>query len=107
MRGEVKDKRTYHFCPEHRDQLFDLKWSRTLPPEEWFAPGFVPDVHSWRSKWSPQSLHEVRTGVGTSGIWASPAHVTRAAMRVSRNHGDTDGPAWIRTRDQRIMSPLL
>ena len=46
MRGEVKDKRTYHFCPEHRDQLFDLKWSRTLPPEEWFAPGFVPDVRS-------------------------------------------------------------
>jgi hypothetical protein len=44
--GEVKDERTYHFCPEHRDQLFDLKWSRTLPPEEWFAPGFVPDVRS-------------------------------------------------------------
>lgn len=44
--GEVKDKRTYHFCPEHREQLFALEESRTLPPEDWFAPGYVPDVHS-------------------------------------------------------------
>ena len=42
--GEVKDKRTYHFCPEHRDQLSALEWTKTLPPEDWFAPGFVPEV---------------------------------------------------------------
>ena len=42
--GEVLETFTYHFCPEHRNLLFSLEWTPTLPPEDWFAPGFVPDV---------------------------------------------------------------
>ena len=34
--GEVIETSTYHFCPEHKRQLFRLKKSRTLPPAEWF-----------------------------------------------------------------------
>jgi hypothetical protein len=34
--GELVGKFTYCFCPEHREQLFSLKETRTLPPEEWF-----------------------------------------------------------------------
>lgn len=34
--GEVEETGTYHFCPEHRDQLFALETTETLPPAEWF-----------------------------------------------------------------------
>ncbi len=44
--GVVVETRTYRFCPEHKGQLFRLKKSRTLPPEEWFAPGDMPDIRS-------------------------------------------------------------
>jgi hypothetical protein len=33
---EVAEKRTYRFCPDHREQLLRLKKTRTLPPQEWF-----------------------------------------------------------------------
>ena len=35
--GELLETVTYHFCPEHREQLLRLEMSRTLPPEEWFG----------------------------------------------------------------------
>jgi hypothetical protein len=38
---------------------------------------------------------------------ASPANLTHGAMRPSACRDAASGPAWIRTRDQRIMSPLL
>ena len=34
---DVLETSTYYFCPEHRDQLFQLEESRTLPPEEWLG----------------------------------------------------------------------
>ncbi len=33
---ELLDERTYHFCLEHRDALFALECTKTLPPAEWF-----------------------------------------------------------------------
>lgn len=42
--GEVIDARTYYFCLEHRLQLHSLDKPRTLPPEEWFAPGYMPEI---------------------------------------------------------------
>lgn len=44
--GELIETRTYQFCPDHRRQLLGLKESRTLPPAEWFAPGYMPDIRS-------------------------------------------------------------
>jgi hypothetical protein len=35
---------TYHFCPDHERQLLDIEVSETLPPAEWFAPDYMPDV---------------------------------------------------------------
>jgi hypothetical protein len=34
---ELVEKVTYCFCPDHREQLFRLKETRTLPPQEWFG----------------------------------------------------------------------
>ena len=34
--GTFLDATTWHFCPEHRHQLFALETTKTLPPEEWF-----------------------------------------------------------------------
>jgi hypothetical protein len=51
---------------------------------------------------------EVGTGVGTPRAFpARLTHLTDATMRLRRNHAAANGPAWIRTRVQRIMSPLL
>jgi hypothetical protein len=33
--GELLDERTYYFCPEHRDALFALEATSSLPPAEW------------------------------------------------------------------------
>ena len=44
--GEFLGRSTFYFCREHGDQLAALEWTKTLPPEDWFAPGFVPDVRS-------------------------------------------------------------
>ena len=35
--GEVQDKRTFHFCRDHREQLLALDGVPTLPPAEWFG----------------------------------------------------------------------
>ena len=37
--GELLDERTFYFCPEHRDALFALEETRTLPPDEWLPAG--------------------------------------------------------------------
>jgi hypothetical protein len=34
---ELIDTRTFHFCPQHRAQLFALEETKTLPPAEWFG----------------------------------------------------------------------
>jgi hypothetical protein len=48
------------------------------------------------------------TGGGTARAFAaSLARLTRATMWFSLGCAVSDGPAWIRTRDQGIMSPLL
>ena len=44
--GELIETRTYQFCPDHRRQLLALKGSQTLPPAEWFAPGYMPDIRA-------------------------------------------------------------
>lgn len=44
--GELIETRTYQFCRDHRRQLLGLKKSRTLPPVEWFALGYMPDIRS-------------------------------------------------------------
>jgi hypothetical protein len=39
--------------------------------------------------------------------WEYAARVLRTEHGPKRRRGSTGGPAWIRTRDQGIMSPLL
>ena len=34
---KLLDTHTFYFCPDHREQLFRLKETKTLPPAEWFA----------------------------------------------------------------------
>ena len=45
--GELTQVRTYQFCEEHKLELYGVKGSRTLPPEEWFAPGYMPEVRTF------------------------------------------------------------
>ena len=35
--GEFLDASRWHFCPEHKRQLFALEETKTLPPAEWFG----------------------------------------------------------------------
>jgi hypothetical protein len=42
--GELLEVRTFQFCDDYRMQLYAVKESRTLPPADWFAPGYMPDV---------------------------------------------------------------
>jgi hypothetical protein len=46
--GELIETYTFQFCLEHREQLLSIEESKTLPPREWFAPGYMPDVRSPR-----------------------------------------------------------
>ena len=48
--------------------------------------------------------HRGTHGASISGLWRQPRPRNRAGFGFSRG---CYGPAWIRTRDQRIMSPLL
>jgi hypothetical protein len=45
--GKLKDVWTFYFCEEHKLALYDVDNSRTLPPEDWFAPGYVPQVRTF------------------------------------------------------------
>ena len=45
--GELIEVRTYQFCREHKMQLYGVEESRTLPPADWFAPGYMPEVRSF------------------------------------------------------------
>jgi hypothetical protein len=44
--GELIETRIFQFCLDHRRQLYAVKESRTLPPAEWFAPGYMPEIRS-------------------------------------------------------------
>jgi hypothetical protein len=43
---EFIETRTYQFCPDHVEQLFSIKQSKWLPPADWFAPGYMPEINS-------------------------------------------------------------
>ena len=45
--GVLLEVRTFQFCHEHKMQLYGVKESRTLPPADWFAPGYMPEVRSF------------------------------------------------------------
>lgn len=44
--GELIETRIYQSCLDHTRQLDAVKESRTLPPAESFAPGYMPEIRS-------------------------------------------------------------
>ena len=60
----------------------------------------------------PHRLDEGRSRGSTGGSTirafpVSPSHMNRVTKRKPHSHAAENGPAWIRTRARRIMSPLL
>jgi hypothetical protein len=45
--GELIRTYTFQFCLEHRKQLIAIEVSDSLPPADWFTPGYMPDVRSF------------------------------------------------------------